>query len=77
MCSHLAVGGFLYVGLFVYIFSNRNIIHQTLRPFEASELLVSMAEAGAFSGNTRSFFIDPERDEPGLDHLLLNRWVRG
>ena len=42
----------------------------------ACEMLIDMAQHGAFSGNDRSYFIPPENDEPGLDYLLMNRFVR-
>ena len=44
------------------------------RPVSATKLILRMANAGAVS-SAASFFLDPEAESAGIDHLLLNRWV--
>ena len=46
------------------------------RPSDSCKLLYDMMCAGATSGAV-PFFINPEKDETGLDHLLNNKWVFG
>ena len=33
-----------------------------------------MAVSGAINGQA-AYFVNPESDAPGLDHLILNKWV--
>lgn len=46
----------------------------SVRPTVASDLLQSMAIAGAMSA-TSPFYIHPESEACGLDYLLMNRFV--
>ena len=52
-------------------------MHRWLRPNEAQNVLVDLASNGAFAGNSKAQFLNPEEDLPGLDYLLHNRLVRG